>query len=139
MKESFDVRRVVSKYGFASAGVMWSRLMFAAAWGAALSPQLEDAGLAYSAGLGIGGVVGAVSFFARDRERLNALRLALYGLFLAGEVLLAGAGVLACLATFEGVVRMEALLLCGFGGGLFREAANELLSNSNIGNYRGSK
>ena len=139
MGNKFDLRALVASPLVASSGIIWTRLVFASAWGCWLGEALGDARMAYGAVLGVAGVVGSVSFFGWDTEPVRGLRLALYGLFVAGEALMVGVGVLAALATFTGVLRPGAMLLCSVGGVLFREYALVCLSNSNIPFRRGSE
>lgn len=139
MNVKFDLRNLFASSSVSMAGRLWTRLVFASVWGCWLGDGLGDARMAYGAFLMSVGVLGSVSFFGWDRAPIRGFRMALYGLFVAGEVLLVGMGVLAALATFTGVLRPGAMLLCGIGGGLFREYAGIVLSNSNIPFCRGSE
>lgn len=139
MGNKFDLRGLVASPLVASSGIIWTRLVFASAWGCWLGAGLGDARMACGAILLGVGVLGSVSFFGWDTEPVRGFRMALYGLFVAGEVLMVGVGAFAVLATFTGVLRPGVMLLCGVGGVLFREYAGVVLHNSNIPFRRGSE
>lgn len=133
-----DVRALFRLPVLAMPGKFCSRVAMAAIWGCLLGQGMGEARWACCASLGV--LVGllSMSFFGWDRRALDGTRMALYGLYLAGEMLVIGTLVMAALATFGGVLYGWAIVLCGFGGSLFTVYSMFLLMTRNIAERRGS-
>lgn len=73
----------------------------------------------FSLGLGLFALILSFSFFGFDRKPMDSSRFALYGLYIAGEVLSVSAVVFMALSGFCGVLYAVEILLCVIGGSVF--------------------
>ncbi len=95
-----------------------ARITMAAVWGVALSPFALDVKLGFGAVLAGLALLMSRAFFGWDKAPRSAPRLALYGLYVAGEAMAIGAIVLAFLGAFQGQLHTYAMITCAFGGSL---------------------
>lgn len=137
-EKKFDVRALFCLPFIALPSKFCARLGMAAIWGCLLGPGMGGAGSAFCAVLGVVAALFSVSFFGWDRRRVDGVRMALYGLYVAGEMLVMGSFVMAALATFGGLFFGYAILLCAFGGSLFTVYSMLLLMTRNTPERRGS-
>jgi hypothetical protein len=128
----FDVRALFRLPQIAMPAKFCARVTMAAIWGCLLGQGMGSGRLACGAVLGLLAGLLSVSFFGWDRRRLDGTRMALYGLYVAGEMLVVGTLVMAALATFSGAVYGYAMMLSGFGGSLFTVYSTFLLMTRNI-------
>ena len=111
-----------------------ARILMAAIWGLVLSDGDVELRIAFGAVLGGLMLVLSPAFFGWDRGRVDGPRMALYGLYLAGEVLAMGSLCLAFMGTLCGRVEAYAMMICGFGGSFFTVYATRNIYLSNLGN-----
>jgi len=131
-ENKFDVRALFRLPYVSLPAKFCARVTMAAIWGCLLGQGMGGGRVACCAVLGLLAGLLSVSFFGWDRRRLDGTRMALYGLYVAGEMLVVGTLVMAALATFSGAVYGYAMVLCGFGGSLFTLYSLLLLMTRNI-------
>lgn len=139
-KNMLTVRSLFRHAFFALPTKFCARVLMAAIWGLLLCSEKDfpmPVRLAFGAVLGLAMLGCSVAFFGWDRGRLDASRLALYGLYVAGEMLVVGTLCFAFLGTFCGRLEPVAMLLCGFGGSLFTTYPMVQLYARNILKSRG--
>jgi hypothetical protein len=137
-KKSFDARSLFRVPFLSLPTKFCTRIVMGALWGLALSEADLETRIALGAVLGVLVGLMSVSFFGWDRGRVDAARLALYGLYVAGEVLSVGAVIFGFLATFCGRLEPWAMMLCGVGGSLFTMYTMVQIYARNISDERGS-
>jgi len=118
-----------------------ARILMAGIWGLMLSDsEVMDLNVRIAVGAVLGGMllVLSPSFFGWDRSPMDASRTALYGLYMAGEMLGIGTIVMGFAATFCGRMEPYAMVLCGLGGSLFTLYPMAQLVARNISENRGS-
>lgn len=132
MEKGFDMRRWF-RFPFLSLPTKFcARILMAAVWGLGMSEGEGQIRVALGAVLGGLALLLSVAFFGWDRARVDGPRMALYGLYVAGEAMVVGAFCLSFMATFCGRTEAYAMMLCGFGGSLFTVYAMKNLVAGNI-------
>lgn len=137
-ESQFDLRRSFRLPYISVPGKFCTRLTMAASWGCLLGGTPEDVRTAFGAMLVAFSLLLSASFFGWDRKPVDATRLALYGLYVAGEAMVVGCLCMAFLGTFAGQLFAVPFILTGFAGSLFTIYPMALLMRDNIPGHRGS-
>lgn len=117
-----------------------SRIAWAGVWGIALSAAEIEYKLVFGAILASLACVLSVSFFGFDRRMaFSASRMALYGLYVAGEAMLVGASAFALLGALTGQLEGFALVICAFGGTVLTMYSMSILYRENLEDDNTSK
>mgnify|MGYP006286018433 CR=1 FL=1 len=138
MNDQFDLRRSFRLPFISVPGKFCTRLTMAAAWGCALGGAPEEMRSAFGATLVAFSLLMSASFFGWDRKPVDAARMALYGLYVAGEAMVVGCCCMAFLSAAGGELLALPMILTGFAGSLFTLYPMALLVKNNIPEHRGS-
>lgn len=95
-----------------------ARITMGAIWGVALCQTDLDTKLLFGGLLAGLALLLSRAFWAWDKIPVSAARIALYGLYVAGEAMAIGAIVLAFLGAFQGHLHTFAMVTCALGGSL---------------------
>jgi hypothetical protein len=126
---SFDIRHIFRVPAIGLPSQFASRVFMAGAWGCAFGGSHPIT----VAVIGLLALMFGLSFFGWDRVALSASRLALYGLYLAGEALLTGTLVLTFWGNLGGAeVGLVPVVLSAGGGMLLLTYSTLVLVKGNI-------
>lgn len=137
-ESQFDLRRSFRLPFVSVPGKFCTRVTMASTWGCCLGDGPEDLRMAFGAMLTFFALTMSASFFGWDRKPVTASRLALYGLYVAGEAMVVGCLCLAFLGSAGGRMLALPMMLTGLAGSLFTLYPMALLMKDNIPEHRGS-